>query len=659
MSRLHFKRLVKELRTSQQALKNGDTSLLRVEPVEDNMMEWEVDMVFPGDSPLQKSLDSLAESMFDETLKKLTLSVRFPVEYPLSPPEVWLRRPRLQHSPDAGAVTFGGRVCSMILASRGWNPATSMVDVLKEVRQSLLDSGIVAYSTVTIKKEYPKPAIQLERLSSEIFATANGFCQEGMTVLSAEAAVPFLGDLSRLEATDKIALPFSYANQIYQRAERGQELQLPLTFEVTTKLGRKTHCAIFEFINGLPDMHVLLPKWVMDDLGISEREVVRVRGVVLQLINAVQIQPHSVDFYEAVRQSGMEVQLLLTESLARFSCLTEDTAVPIDVGGTFFNVQITKLQPHGAVRIIDTDVQHHFEFKVDFEPAPDLEDEAAKKEFQDRSLAALKLKREMSKQKQQDLEDRCRTARRRRYDALRAAAASAEKATAEKTGEAVDIALRMPNGSQVKGHFLLDAPIACLVAKALESDWAQEALPWGIHLRMAYPRKVLKEGDVITKDFHRCTLSVQEEQAPEDEELLAASAAPSPEAKQREPEAMSSELPELNEEEAMARTQRAFEIQRYLRAGVSLEEAERKYAAGEVLPPTDESRRPEPAPPAAAVAPAPPRLERTRSEEEQRQFKVEMVVNFTGVDAAMAQVALEDQDWVVESAINSLLDNMG
>ena len=34
-------------------------------------------------------------------------------------------------------------------------------------------------------------------LSSEIFATANGFCQEGMTVLSAREAVPFLGDLSR------------------------------------------------------------------------------------------------------------------------------------------------------------------------------------------------------------------------------------------------------------------------------------------------------------------------------------------------------------------------------------------------------------------------------------------------------------------------------
>ena len=40
--------------------------------------------------------------MFDESLKKLTLCLRFPVEYPLSPPEVWLRRPRLQHVPGAG-----------------------------------------------------------------------------------------------------------------------------------------------------------------------------------------------------------------------------------------------------------------------------------------------------------------------------------------------------------------------------------------------------------------------------------------------------------------------------------------------------------------------------------------------------------------------------
>ena len=36
--------------------------------------------------------------MFDPEMKKLTLGVRFPAEYPLSPPEVWLRRPRMRHS---------------------------------------------------------------------------------------------------------------------------------------------------------------------------------------------------------------------------------------------------------------------------------------------------------------------------------------------------------------------------------------------------------------------------------------------------------------------------------------------------------------------------------------------------------------------------------
>ena len=70
----------------------------------------------------------------------------------------------------------------------------------------------------------------------------------------------------------------------------------------------------------------------------------------------------------------------------------------------------------------------------------------------------------------------------------------------------------------------------------------------------------------------------------------------------------------------MARTQRAFEIQRFLRAGVPLEEAERRYAAGEVLPPSEGSLGPEPLP---AAGRPPPALERSRSEEEERLRKVE------------------------------------
>eukprot|EP00913_Durusdinium_trenchii_P033002 g30895.t1 len=381
MPKLNFKRLLVEFKQVEAAIAAGEAAPCAHTAIE----EWEVDMSFPAESDLQKSLENLAASMFDTRLNRLTLCVRFTVEFPLSPPEVWLRRPRMRYREGkTGPVTFGGRVCSLLLASAGWQPATSMLSA----------------------------SIQLERLNTELFHTVNGFCREGMTALSPEAAQPFLGDLKRLEVTDKIGLPLSYANSIYQRAELGDwaenagisdgvlcdrllrpqpatlpvaspgaDLVLPMIFEIKTLLGRKSHCAIFEFFDGLPEMHVLIPKWVMEDLAIDEREPVRVRGVELDLVTSVKVQPHSVDFYHAVRDSGREVRELLTESLARFSTLTEDTAVPIEVNEKFFQ---------------DMDVQHHFEFKVEFEPAPDLEDEAATKEYQDRVLNSIKLRRERS-----------------------------------------------------------------------------------------------------------------------------------------------------------------------------------------------------------------------------------------------------------------------
>jgi len=376
------------------------------------------------------------------------------------------------------------------------------------------------------------------------------------------------------------------------------------------------------------------------------------------LITSVKVQPHSVDFYYAVRDSGREVPSLLTESLSRFSALTEDTAVPIDVDGKFFDVQILTVEPRGAVRIIDTDVQHHFEFKVDFVPAPDLEDDAAKEEYQRRVVEGLKLKREQSAIKKQELEDKRQAARQHRFAMLRATAAKAAGGEAGASAS-IEIALRLPDGSNVKGAYAEGAPISHLQLAALDSSWAKSALPWGIYLRMAFPKKVLKDGDVITEELHRSMLSVQEEEAPEDEELLAVLSEPTPAGTSDEPEALTPlPMPELDEAALMARTQRAFEVQRLMRAGFNQQEAEEKFSKGEVLPPSDASRRPEPLPPAGPAAAPIPRLERTLSEEEERQRKIEVVVSFTGVDAAVAQVALEDASWITDRAINTLLDNL-
>ncbi|CAK9050684.1 Ubiquitin fusion degradation protein 1 homolog, partial [Durusdinium trenchii] len=663
MPKLNFKRLLVEFKQVEAAIAAGEAApwLLRCEPVEDNLMEWEVDMSFPAESDLQKSLENLAASMFDTRLNRLTLCVRFTVEFPLSPPEVWLRRPRMRYREGkTGPVTFGGRVCSLLLASAGWQPATSMLSVFKEVQQSLLESEIEANTMVHVKKEYPKASIQLERLNTELFHTVNGFCREGMTALSPEAAQPFLGDLKRLEVTDKIGLPLSYANSIYQRAELGADLVLPMIFEIKTLLGRKSHCAIFEFFDGLPEMHVLIPKWVMEDLAIDEREPVRVRGVELDLVTSVKVQPHSVDFYHAVRDSGREVRELLTESLARFSTLTEDTAVPIEVNEKFFQVQVLSVEPHGAVRIIDMDVQHHFEFKVEFEPAPDLEDEAATKEYQDRVLNSIKLRRERSAAGRQEMEQKRLEARRKRYQDL-LQKVSTEETPAGGADGTVEIALRMPDGSQVKGKYSEGLSVQHLLRAALESKWAQTALPWGLYLRMAFPKKVLKEDDLITKDFHRSALSVQEEQAPEkDEELFAVLwDAPMKRPKRGEPEALAPlPVPERDEATLMARTQRAFEMQRFLRAGFSLEEAEEKFQAGEILPPTAASRRPVPKPPGGPGSPKRPQLKRSLSEEEERMKRVEEVMSFTGVERSAAEKALEETQWITDLAVNHVLDGL-
>lgn len=617
---------------------------------------------------MQRSLDNLAASMFDSSLNRVTLRLRFPVAFPMSPPEVWLRRPRLKHQ--SGPVTFGGRICTLVLASAGWQPSTSMRIVLTEVQDTLVEAGVEANTMVSVKRDYPAHPLQLERLRSELYPTVNGFSEDSMTVLSPAEAAPFLGDLSRLEITDKICLPLVYANQIYKRAEQGAELVLPMIFEVKTLAGRKTHCAILEFINGLPDNHVLMPKWVMEDLVVEEREPVRVRGVHLDLITHVKVQPHSVDFYHAVRESGREVHELLTASLSRFSALTEDTAVPIETNEKAFQVQVVELEPRAAVRIIDTDVEHHFEFKVDFEPAPDLEDEAATKAFQARVIEALKLRRERSATGRQDVIDRRELARQKRFQQILAEARASAGSDDGSSGD-VEMALRLPDGSQVKGKFREGASVAALAALALGSPWAERCLPWGVYLHLSFPKKVLKEDDLITKQFHRAAVSVLEEQPPGDDELLAVlsrggpgsgklaaplgAATPDPAILEAPP------LPERNEGDLLARTERAFELQRFIRAGYSPEEAAQRYDAGEILPPSSQQSSPpvlrstasRPAPAAAA------NLERSLSEEEERERRVQDVINFTGVELDVARLALEENHWVTDAAVNSILDGLG
>lgn len=148
-------------------------------------------------------------------------------------------------------------------------------------------------------------------------------------------------------------------------------------------------------------------------------------------------------------------------------------------------------------------------------------------------------------------------------------------------------------------------------------------------------------------------------------------AGPQRRAKEGEPEALAPlPVPERDEATLMARTQRAFEMQRFLRAGFSLAEAEEKFHAGEILPPTAASRRPAPKPPRGAAT-LKPQLKRSQpgrlmsrpgvprlSEEEERSKRVEAVMGFTGCEREAAEEALEANQWITDLAVNSVLDSL-
>eukprot|EP00930_Biecheleria_cincta_P042275 TRINITY_DN29084_c0_g1_i1.p1 TRINITY_DN29084_c0_g1~~TRINITY_DN29084_c0_g1_i1.p1 ORF type:complete len:806 (-),score=147.74 TRINITY_DN29084_c0_g1_i1:208-2625(-) len=653
--KLEIERLVAELRQVEASIAAGlENGLRRCEPMDKNLLEWEVDISFAAGSALQNSLDQLVASSCDESFDRITLCIRFPARYPVVQPEVWIRRPRMQPSFCGAAVTFGGRVCSPLLTSEGWRPESTMIAVLEDVRQTLLAAGVVAEP---LKKEYPTLQPQLQRLSTELFITANGFSKDGVTVLSPVEAAPFLGNLARLELTDKICLPQRYANEIYKRSERGAQLKMPLTFEIKTLHGRKRHCAILEFMDELPEMHVLVPRWVMEDLGIEERDAVRVRGVDLDLISSVKVQPHSADFYHAVRDSGQDVLELLTNSLSRFSALTEDTSVPIDICGKLMKVHILQCEPHGAVRIIDTDMDHHFEFKVDFEPAPDLEDELAMQESRKRVEAA-----------EQELIHRRMDARQKRFEDLRIRAQQGSGIDDGREG-IIETALRMPDGSQVKGKFREGAPITALICLALESKWAQASIPWGVRLRMSFPPKFLGNDDVISNELHRAAVLVQEEQAPEnDDELFAvfgnssnSRCETSSKSETTADATCWSAPPKQDQDSFVAETQRAFHMQHFLSAGFSIEEAAAKLAAGDMLPPAAVRKRSRPRRPTAnlrgADAPTAREPERLQVDPDEREGLIEEVICFTGADRAVAEGALEESGWVTERAVNLVLDS--
>ncbi|EYE91291.1 putative ubiquitin conjugating enzyme [Aspergillus ruber CBS 135680] len=82
----------------------------------------------------------LAQDLKNADLKSIVLELRFPPQFPLSPPFIRVVRPRLLpfQSGGGGHVTAGGAMCMELLTNTGWLPTATIESVLLQVRLALM-----------------------------------------------------------------------------------------------------------------------------------------------------------------------------------------------------------------------------------------------------------------------------------------------------------------------------------------------------------------------------------------------------------------------------------------------------------------------------------------------------------------------------------------
>ncbi|KAL4928605.1 putative ubiquitin conjugating enzyme [Aspergillus undulatus] len=107
----------------------------------DNVYQWIVEL-----HSFDKSLQ-LARDLEKAKLSSIVMEMRFPSEYPLSPPFLRIIRPRFVRFTEGGGghITAGGSMCMELLTTNGWMPTFSIESVLLQVRMA-------------ITNEVPRPA---------------------------------------------------------------------------------------------------------------------------------------------------------------------------------------------------------------------------------------------------------------------------------------------------------------------------------------------------------------------------------------------------------------------------------------------------------------------------------------------------------------------
>lgn len=165
-------------------------------------------------------------------------------------------------------------------------------------------------------------------------------------------------DRPALELGDKVIMPPS----ALERLTRAGTDEFPMMFSVTNqRQGRSTHCGVLEFV--ADEGVVYLPYWMMENLLLSEGDVVKFEHASPPKGTFVKLQPQTKDFLDISNPKAV-----LEMTLRQYTCLTVGDTFVIHYNNKKYFIDVIEAKPANAVSVVDTDCE------VDFAPPLDYVD---------------------------------------------------------------------------------------------------------------------------------------------------------------------------------------------------------------------------------------------------------------------------------------------
>ena len=156
----------------------------------------------------------------------------------------------------------------------------------------------------------------------------------------------------------KIIMPPSALDQLSRL-----NISYPMLFKLTNKSGnnRETHCGVLEFV--AEEGVVFLPYWMMQNLLLSEGDLVHIENCTLPIASYARFQPQSIDFHDISNPKAV-----LENALRNFACLTKGDVIAIQYNNRQYELCVLEVRPKNAVCIIECDISLEFDAPVGYEP---------------------------------------------------------------------------------------------------------------------------------------------------------------------------------------------------------------------------------------------------------------------------------------------------